>query len=129
MPAAAALAVRRATSAVASLNSDSASSRVTVRRGIPIRRATAVAATASGGATTAPSATATANGTGSSHHTTAATANVLNSTNPADNRAMVPISARKSTSEVRSAAVYSSGGSNPSSTISGSRCTCGTNGR
>ena len=39
---------------------------VTIRRGRPIRRATAVAATASGGATMAPRAKATANGTPSS---------------------------------------------------------------
>ena len=61
------MAVRRHTSAVASLTSDSPSSIVTTRRGRPIRRAMAVAATASGGATTAPRANAAANGTGSSH--------------------------------------------------------------
>ena len=60
------MAVRRHTSAVASLTRDSPSSSVTTRRGRPIRRAMAVAATASGGATTAPSANAAANGTGSS---------------------------------------------------------------
>ena len=48
------IAVRRATSAVASLSSDSPSRIVTIRRGSPIRRPIAVAATASGGATTAP---------------------------------------------------------------------------
>ena len=53
-PAPAAIAVRRATSAVASLKSDSPSRIVTIRRGRPIRRPIAVAATASGGATTAP---------------------------------------------------------------------------
>ena len=50
----AAMAVRSATSAVASLSSDSPSRIVTTLRGSPIRRAMAVAATASGGATTAP---------------------------------------------------------------------------
>ena len=70
-----------------------------------MRRATAVAATASGGATTAPNATAAAKGTGSNHHTTNATANVLNSTNPTDREAMVRRLSLKSTSEVRSAAV------------------------
>ena len=55
---AAAMAVRRATRAVASLSSDSPSRIVTTRRGRPIRRPTAVAATASGGATTAPMAIA-----------------------------------------------------------------------
>ena len=57
-PAATASAVRRATSAVASLSSDSPSRIVTIRRGSPIRRPIAVAATASGGATTAPIANA-----------------------------------------------------------------------
>ncbi len=51
-------AVRKATRAVASLSRDSPSSTVTIRRGIPTRRAMASAATASGGATTAPSAKA-----------------------------------------------------------------------
>ena len=51
-------AVRSATSAVASLNSDSPSRIVTIRRGSPMRRPIAVAATASGGATTAPIASA-----------------------------------------------------------------------
>ena len=46
--------MRSATSAVASLSSDSPSRIVTIRRGSPIRRPIAVAATASGGATTAP---------------------------------------------------------------------------
>ncbi len=51
---AATIAVLSATSAVASLSSDSPSSTVTTGRGMPMRRPTAVAATASGGATTAP---------------------------------------------------------------------------
>ena len=50
----AASAVLSATRAVASLNSDSPSRIVTIRRGSPIRRPIDVAATASGGATTAP---------------------------------------------------------------------------
>ncbi len=58
LPAPAAIAVRRATSAVASLKSDSPSRIVTIRRGSPIRRPIEVAATASGGATTAPIANA-----------------------------------------------------------------------
>ena len=52
----AAMAARRQTSAVASLTRLSPSRMVTIRRGMPTRRAMAVAATASGGATTAPSA-------------------------------------------------------------------------
>ena len=54
---------RSATSAVASLSSDSPSRIVTIRRGSPIRRPIAVAATASGGATTAPIANAIAHET------------------------------------------------------------------
>ena len=50
--------MRSDTRAVASLSSDSPSRIVTIRRGSPIRRPTAVAATASGGATTAPMANA-----------------------------------------------------------------------
>ena len=50
------MAVRSATSAVASLTRLSPCRIVTIRRGMPTRRAIAVAATASGGATTAPSA-------------------------------------------------------------------------
>ena len=52
----AAIAVFSATSAVASLTRLSPSRIDTIRRGMPTRRATVVAATASGGATTAPSA-------------------------------------------------------------------------
>ena len=59
------IAVRSATSAVASFSSDSPSRTVTIRRGSPICRAIAVAATASGGATTAPNANAAASGIGS----------------------------------------------------------------
>ena len=50
--------------AVASFSSDSPSKIVTTRRGSPTRRAIVVAATASGGATTAPKANARAKGTG-----------------------------------------------------------------
>ena len=70
----AASAVRRVTSAVASLSSDSPSRIVTIRRGSPIRRAIAVAATASGGATTAPTAMASGHEiAGTSQCTTAPT--------------------------------------------------------
>jgi hypothetical protein len=129
VPAIAAIAVRNATSAVASLTRLSPSRTVTTRRGIPIRRAIAVAATASGGATTAPSAKAGAHPIGSSHHASAATPTVVNTTSPTDNR---PIGRRfcpKSISEVRRAAAYSSGGSSPISTNSGVSSTLSTNGR
>ena len=66
----AAMAVRSDTSAVASLTRLSPCRIVTIRRGMPTRRAIAVAATASGGATTAPSAKAAQASTGSSHQTT-----------------------------------------------------------
>ncbi len=56
---------RRATIAVASLTRLSPSRIVTMRRGIPTRRAIVVAATASGGATTAPRANAGAQPIGS----------------------------------------------------------------
>ncbi len=66
-PPMAATATRSSTSAVASLSRLSPSRMVTTRRGMPTRRAIEVAATASGGATTAPSANATAGSTGVSH--------------------------------------------------------------
>ncbi len=59
-PAIAAIAVRSSTSAVASLTRPSPSSTVTIRAGMPSRLPTAVAATASGGETTAPTAMAAA---------------------------------------------------------------------
>ena len=61
-PTAAASATRYAVIAVASLNSDSPWRIVTTRSGSPTRRAIEVAATASGGATTAPSTSAAASG-------------------------------------------------------------------
>ena len=112
------MAVRSDTSAVASLTRDSPSRIVTIRRGSPIRRATAVAATASGGATTAPSANATANGTSRSHHVTSPTPAAVKSTSPTDRPRIGVQLARKSTSDVRIAAAYSRGGSRPTSTTS-----------
>lgn len=105
-PARAAIAVRRATSALASLRSDSPSKTVTTRRGSPMRRPIAVAATASGGATTAPIASAAAQPRpGISQFTTAPTAKVVTTTRPTDNKIMGRRLAAKSTSEVCSAAV------------------------
>lgn len=114
----AATAVRNDTSAVASLSSDSPSRIVTTRRGNPALRATATAATASGGATMAPTANAAANGTGSSPMITSATPTAQNSTNPIDNHPIALRFALKSTSEVFTAAAYSSGGRKPNSAIS-----------
>ena len=101
LPARKAMAVRSATRAVASLSSDSPSRIVTTRRGRPIRFATAVAATASGGATTAPIAIAAAQPRpGTSHSTTAATASAVTTMSTTESRRMAPRLALKSTSEV-----------------------------
>src|SRR4029453_16059616 len=126
----AASAVRKPTSAVASLSSDSPSSTVTIPRGSPIRRPIAVAATASGGATTAPMANAAHHGSvGSSRCTSAPTPSVVNTTSPTDSSRIGRRLALKSTSEGFSDAEYSNGGSSPTSTTSGASCTSGTNGR
>ena len=124
------IAVRRATSAVASLSSDSPSRIVTMRRGRPMRRPIVVAATASGGATTAPIAKAAGQPrSGRSALTRTATPAVVKATSPTDNSRIDRRLALKSTRLVCRAAAYSSGGSRPKSTISGSSCTSGTNGR
>src|SRR5215217_5780977 len=124
-------AVLSATSAVASLTRLSPSRIATTRRGIPTRRATAVAATASGGATTAPRQKAAAheNGSGTTHIAVTATTAVVKRVAPTDNSAIDVRLARKSTSEVRMAAAYSSGGSSPTSTTSGFSSMSGTPGR
>ena len=126
---AAARAVRRVTRAVASLTSDSPSRIETRRRGRPIWRPIDVAATASGGATTAPRAKATQKSMPSAHWRKTATPSAVKSTSPTDRLRMTARLLRKSTSDVRIAAAYSSGGRMPSSTISGLRATSGTNGR
>src|SRR3954447_3888134 len=121
-------AVFSATSAVASLTRLSPSRIDTTRRGMPTRRATAVAATASGGATTAPRAKAAANekGGGTTHSAVTATTAAVNSVAPTDSSAIDVRFARKSTSDVRTAAAYSSGGISPTRTTSGSSRTSGT---
>ena len=92
-------------------------------------RATAVAATASGGATTAPIANDTGHEMpGISACTMAPTPRVVNTTRPTESSKMARRLALKSTSEVWIAAAYSSGGSSPSSTTSGSRWISGTPG-
>ena len=126
----AAMAVRSATSAVASLSSDSPSRIVTTLRGSPIRRAMAVAATASGGATTAPMAKETGQEmSGIKACTMTPTPRVVNTTRPTDSSRIARRLALKSTSEVWIAAAYSSGGSSPNSTTSGSRWISGTPGK
>ena len=72
-----------------------------MRRGRPTRRAIVVAATASGGATTAPSANATAQSTGSTACTITATPAAVNSTSPMLSSAIGRLFVRKSTSDVR----------------------------
>ena len=103
-PPSATIAVRSPTSAVASFSSDSPSSTVTTRRGSPIRRAMAVAATASGGATIAPNANAAASGIGSSQYATRPTSTIVKITRPTANRLIDFTFALTSTSEVRMAA-------------------------
>lgn len=63
---------------------------------------------------------------GISQFTTAPTAKVVTTTRPTDSTRIGLRLAVKSTSEVWMAAVYSSGGNSPSSTISGSRWMSGT---
>ena len=128
VPARARTAVRNATSAVASLSSDSPSRIVTILRGRPIRRATAVAATASGGETTAPKASAAASGIGSSHQVSRPTVSMVNSTSATARSPIGRMFARISTRDVRIAAAYSSGGRKPSSTSSGVNSMVGTAG-
>jgi hypothetical protein len=97
--------VRRATSAVASLSRLSPSRMETMRLGIPTRRAIVVAATASGGDTTAPRAKAAAMLTpGTIHQATRPTPTVVKATAPTARMPMACRLARTSTSEVRSAA-------------------------
>ena len=120
-PSMAVVAAVRHTRAVASLTRLSPSSTVTTRLGRPTRRAMVVAATASGGATTAPMASAAAAEMGSSQAATAPTPSVVAMTNPTDRDPMTGSLLRKSMSEVRTAAAYSSGGSSPTRTMSGSR--------
>jgi len=127
-PARAAIAERSATSAVASFTRLSPCRIVTMRRGIPTLRAMAVAATASGGATTAPNAKAAAGCTGSSHNTTRPTTTVLTMTSPTDSSAIGRALCRNSMREVLSAAAYNRGGRNPTRTTSGLSSTCGTPG-
>ena len=73
-----------------------------------MRRATAVAATASGGATTPPRASAAAKPMGMSHQETSPTTIAVKSTSSTDNWMIWYTSRRRSTSEMRSAVAYSS---------------------
>lgn len=120
-PVMAVIAADRATSAVASFTRLSPSRIVTIRRGIPTRRAIEVAATASGGATTAPRTMAAASETeGTIHHVISPTAKADTITKTTESHRSASLVRAKSTSEVRIAAAYRSGGSSPTSTRSGS---------
>ncbi len=99
---------------------------VTIRRGIFRREVTAVAATASGGDTIAPSTNATGQVIpGISACATQATAVVVTTTRPMASRAIGRLLAAKSRHDVNQAVANSSGGRNSSSTSSGSMWTCG----
>ena len=98
-------------------------------RGTPRRRNTEVAASASVGATMAPSVNAAAQPSpGTSACATAATMTVVSRTSPTDSRAIGQRFVRRSRSGVSNAAPNSSGGRNTSSTRSGSRVMCGIQG-
>ena len=119
-------AARYAIRAVASLNSDSPSINVIAVRGTPRRRNTDVAASASVGATIAPSANAAAQPMlGTSVWATAATTTVVKMTRAIERRAIGPRFRRRSRSGVWNAATNSSGGRNTTSTRSGSRVMLG----
>ena len=119
VPPMAASPTRRQVMAVASLTSDSPSRMVTSFRGSPTRRAIVVAATASGGATTAPSVNATAKLTGRISQVIRPTPSAVTTTSSTERPAMGRRFARKSITEVRIAAAYSNGGRKPSRMISG----------
>src|SRR6266545_2554621 len=116
------------TRAVASFSSPSASRMVTIRRGIPMRPATATAATGSGGATIAPSTIATAHGSPSAAWASSATALVVATTSPTASIEIGRRSRRRSRRLVCRAAQYSSGGRNSASVSSGSSSTSGSPG-
>src|SRR3954452_23666816 len=119
-----------AISAAASLTRLSCSSRVATRRGSPSRRPIADAATASGGATTAPRASAAARAMpGSSSQVTQPTNTVVTTTSTTDIEKMLALLCLKSNSDVRDVVAYSRGGSSAKSTTSGSSRTSGTEGR
>ncbi len=94
---------------------------VTIRRGTPSRWKIAVAATASGGATMAPSVTATAHSIeGTSARTTIATTTVVNSTRPTASSRIGRTFALKSRMGVKYAAANRIGGRKSRKTTSGS---------
>src|SRR3954454_6576309 len=112
-------------SAVESLTSDSPSRTTTSRRGAPTRDAIAVAATASVGATIAPSVNDTAHDMPTTSWAISATPTIVNRTQPT---ASIEIGFRlacRSRSDEKNAAEYSSGGSRMMKTRSGGSSTSG----
>ncbi len=93
-----------------------------MRRGSCSVRAMAVAATASGGETTAPSTRASGQPISfpTTRYATAPTTTVVKSTNPTESSAIGRMFARRFRYELSRAALNSSGGSTPNSTTSGS---------
>lgn len=105
-------AVDSRTRAVASLTRPSPSRIVTMRGGSPKRLPRLIAATASGGETTAPSAMASDSATpGSSQWTTRPAANAESTTRTTDSETITRTFLRNSTKGTCRAAAYSSGGS------------------
>ena len=121
-------AVRYRTSAVASLNSDSPSTSATMRRGIGMRRKTAVAASASVGPTMAPKASAGAQSSPTTKCVTPATTTAVTTTSRIDSRAIGHTSVLRSRTGDSIAATNRSGGRNTSRTSSGSRWSFGSPG-
>ena len=125
-PSAAAAANLYATRAVPSLMRLSPSSTDTTRRGASWRRAIAVAAIGSVGATIAPSVNAAAHDRPSIRTcATTATAHIVASTRPTASSEIGRRSRLSSCRFAKNAAEYSSGGRNSTSTSSGSRRTSG----
>ncbi len=123
---AAATAKRNSTRPAASLSRLSPSSSTISRRGSATRSSTALAATASGGETIAPSVKQAAHGSaGTAQCTATPTASVVNTTAPIASSMMPPRLRLNSSQTEKYAPSTSSGGRNTISTRSGSRLTGG----
>ncbi len=120
--------VDNSTRAVASLTRPSPSRIVTMRGGRPSRLPRLVAATASGGATTAPSAIARASGIAQIRCTITPTSTADTTTSTMARNPITRRLRRKSTNGTCRAAAYSSGGRITVRTMSGSISKCGTTG-
>src|SRR3954452_7507797 len=109
--------------------SDSPSMMTTKRRGAPMREAIAVAATASVGATIAPSVKATGHDRPTISWATSATPSIVKSTQPTASSEMGLRLAWRSRSDEKNAAEYSSGGRRMTRTSSGGSSSSGAPGR